>query len=126
MGFIHRYHFTGVSNQLQARELFDQFRDSMELDKRYAEIKSERDGAAALALPEEQRETTRATLQLAQEQGQNACAAQTLTEIAAVATVVGVAAELAGVNVVMNRSEGAFALLSRITGQRAADGMSNG
>ena len=86
MDFTHKYHFTGVSNQLQAREMFDKMRSSMELDARYAEIRAELASATELALAEEQRATTKA--------------AQGLTEIATVAAVIGVAAAILGMNVV--------------------------
>lgn len=81
MEFTHRHHFTGISNDLQAREIFTAFRDSMELDKRYSEIKDELDSAANLALAKEQMEVAKSTHQL--------------TEIATLAAVILVAAALA-------------------------------
>ncbi|MGR3271778.1 hypothetical protein DU478_05430 [Thalassococcus profundi] len=101
MDFTHRYHFTGVSNQLQARELFDRFRDSMELDARYYEIKAELDSAADLARAEEQRAATDA--------------ANNLTEVATVAAVIGVAAALTGMNVLFDEEAELFSLVSRFT-----------
>ncbi len=100
MDFTHRFHFTGVSNQLQARELFDRFRDSMELDARYAEIKAELDSASELARAEEQREET--------------LAAQNLTEVATVAAVVGVAAALASMNLVLDEEQEVYGLLASV------------
>ena len=82
MKFTHRHHFTGVSNELQAREVFTAFRNSMELDRRYREINYELESAANLALSIEQMKIAKSTNQL--------------TEIATVAAIILVAAALTG------------------------------
>ncbi|GMG85344.1 hypothetical protein LNKW23_45640 [Paralimibaculum aggregatum] len=86
--FTHRYRFTGVSNQLQAREMFDQLRRSMGLDLLYKEVKEEIDTAAQFALAEEQHEQSETVL--------------TLTEIATLGLVLSVIVGAFGMNIVVD------------------------
>lgn len=87
LDFTHAAHFTGVSNQLQAREIFAQMRASMGLDALYDDVKEELASASAFALALDQRDAARA--------------AQRLTEVATVAAAVGVASGLAGMNILI-------------------------
>ena len=101
-----------LSNDLQSREIFTAFRDSMELDKRYREIKDELDSAANLALAKEQMKVANSSHQL--------------TEIATLAAVILVAAALAErVNVTFMKSQNCTNLLSWIMLESIPDWVGN-
>lgn len=62
--FIHRYHFTDVSNHLQAREMNDRLRAAMGLDRLRAEVEAEIGAASDFALALDQADATRAQSRL--------------------------------------------------------------
>jgi hypothetical protein len=64
--FIHRYHFTDVSNHLQAREMNARLRQSMGLDGLRAEIDAEIAAASDFAATMDQTDSTRAQERLSQ------------------------------------------------------------
>ena len=49
MNYTHRFHFTGVSNQIQGKEMYQKWRESLELDTLYEDVKEEIASAAAIA-----------------------------------------------------------------------------
>jgi len=79
--FTHIYRFTGVSNQVQARELFDRMRRSIGLNELFADVKQEMDGALQFSLANESR--------------RRAETAETLTEVATIGLAVGLGATFA-------------------------------
>lgn len=87
LDFTHRYRFTGVSNQLQARELFEKLRKSIELDQLYDDVQAELHQARELALALDQREESQA--------------ASNLTEVATLGIVLGLVVGVMGMNVLV-------------------------
>jgi hypothetical protein len=53
--FVHRYRFSGVSNQIQPTELYERLRKSMRLESLYEEVKGELEAAVAFNATCEQR-----------------------------------------------------------------------
>lgn len=102
LDFTHTAHFTGVSNQLQAREMFVRMRASFGLDALYDDVRQELDSAAQFALALDQSEAAEAA-------NRAAAAAQRLTEVATVAAAVGVATGLAGMNILIGEPLTAWA-----------------
>lgn len=47
LGFVHRFRFTGVSNQMQGREMFEHWRTTLGLDTVFQEVKDELDAAVS-------------------------------------------------------------------------------
>lgn len=58
LDFVHLYRFTGVSNQIQPREMYDKWRETMGIDRLYADVKEELQLATSFALAVEQAEQT--------------------------------------------------------------------
>lgn len=62
LSFGHRFRFTGVSNQIQAREMFEHWRRSLGLQTLYDEVKAELDAAIdAVRARQQEREVKAAT-----------------------------------------------------------------
>lgn len=59
LNFTHRFWFTGVSNQLQAREIYEWWRGRLGVQTIYDEVMEEAERAYEFQLAEEQREQTR-------------------------------------------------------------------
>lgn len=86
--FVHRFRFTGVSNQLQAQELFDRLRTQMRLPAIYADVKDELTTATSfLAMRSAARQARAATL---------------LSIIATFGAVLGLAFAFLGMNVLVD------------------------
>lgn len=104
LDFVHRYRFTGVSNHLQAREMFSKMRQSFELDRLFDDIGAELESASDLALALEQRDAAQASQRASR-------ATETLTEVATLAAVVGLASGVAGMNLFFDKVVGLDAQL---------------
>ena len=85
--FVHRFHFTGVSGQLQAQELNAQLRARMNLPHLFADIKDEITSAVAFLSMRAQR--------------RQAEAVERLTRFASIGLVAGLAFSFLGMNVLM-------------------------
>lgn len=85
--YVHRFRFTGVSNQLQPGEMFDKLRKAMRLDAIYADVKDELTTATAFL-------SMRA-------EGRQAKAQESLALVAGVGVVFGLAFSFLGMNVLM-------------------------
>lgn len=85
LDFIHRFRFTGVSNQMQALEMYRRMRDHLNLRELYGEVKDELHSAT---------EYLQALKQNAQAE-----AANTLGEIAAFAVALGLPTGVFGMNI---------------------------
>ena len=59
LNFTHRYHFTGISSQIQASEMFTHWRDSLDLDTLYKDVCAEIESAASVARAESDAQTAR-------------------------------------------------------------------
>lgn len=84
--FTHRFRFTGLSNQLQAGEMFAQWRDRLELGALYEDVGEELRAANAFLDAQEQKAQTRAAARLSQ--------------VATIGVVFGLAVGTLGMNVV--------------------------
>ena len=86
--FVHRYRFTGISNQMQAREVFSLWRAQLELDALFDDVKDElRNANAFLSARTEEHQTA---------------AANKLANVAAIGVVLGLASSTMGMNVVFD------------------------
>ena len=56
--YTHQFRFTGVSNQMQPREMYDQWRSVMGLDKLYEDVKQELDTATDFLVTMDQQQQT--------------------------------------------------------------------
>jgi len=92
--FNHLYRFTGVSNQLQAREMFDKLRKSLGLDVLYKEVREELDASARIWRAQRQ-ENTEHRLSF-------------LTDVATMAAVFAVVTGFFGMNVFVEHIEEAI------------------
>jgi len=86
--FIHEHRFTGLSNQLQPREMFAIWRRAMGVDAVFKDLKEEVDTAVGFVL--------------AREQTRQADAANRLAGVAMVAAVLGLAFSLLGMNLLFD------------------------
>ena len=87
--FVHRFRFTGVSNQLQAQEMFERLRHQMRLPAIYVDVKDELTTATGfLAMRSAARQARAATL---------------LAVIAAFGAVIGLAFAFLGMNVLTDK-----------------------
>ncbi len=84
--FVHRFRFTGVSNQVQAQEIHEKWRSLLRLDDVFREVQNEIHTANEFLASRMQ---TRMTV-----------AATTLSQIATVGVVLGLAFSMLGMNVV--------------------------
>jgi hypothetical protein len=94
LDFTHAVRFTGVSSQLQAREMFDRLRAAMGLDRLYDDVRREIDDAARLAIALDQRDAAQAADRAAD-------AARRLTELATLAAAIGLVTGVAGMNILI-------------------------
>ena len=94
LDFTHRYRFTGVSNQLQATELYDRMRESVGVDRLFRDVQTELQHATEFALALDQRDAARAAEDGAKKQEQ-------LTEVATLGIVLGLVAGALGMNVLV-------------------------
>lgn len=85
--FVHQFHFTGLSNQLQAREMFEQWRRALGLDALFKDVKTEIESATGFLLSDQQ-----------VRQGESA---NTLSTIASIAVFFGLAFSFLGMNVLV-------------------------
>jgi hypothetical protein len=89
VNYIHHYRFTGVTSQLQGREMYDFWRKSLHLDQLFDDLRTEsRDASEFL---------------LAQEEARQADAANNLASIAAVAAALGLPMAFLGMNVIVQQ-----------------------
>lgn len=86
--FVHRFRFSGVSNQIQPTELFDRLRSSMRLDPLYGEVKEELEAAVAFNSSCEERRV--------------AASGERLAAVATIGASVGLAFAFLGMNVVVD------------------------
>lgn len=87
--FIHRFRFTGVSNQLQAREMYDLFRKHLGLHELFKDVKDELDAATSYIYSNETDQQTQSAVRL--------------NVIAALAVVLGLATSALGMNVIVHQ-----------------------
>lgn len=85
--FVHRFRFTGVSNQLQAQEMFDMWRDRLQVDKVFKDVQTEIHTANTFLSSRSQTRTS--------------SAATTLSQVATLGVVLGLAFGMLGMNVVI-------------------------
>lgn len=83
--FGHVFRFTGLSNQLQAKEMFTKWRKALGIEALFTDVKTELDTATQFLL--------------SREQVQRADAANNLSTIAAIGVVLGLAFSFLGMNV---------------------------
>lgn len=93
--FVHRYRFTGVSNQVQPSELFDKLRASMKIDTLYDDVKNELQAAVVFTA--------------SVEQGQIARSSMGLTVIATICAAIGIAFTFLGLALVVDPLKALFA-----------------
>ncbi|CAL8980219.1 hypothetical protein RHODGE_RHODGE_02087 [Rhodoplanes serenus] len=86
--FVHRFRFTGVSNQIQGREIFDLWRDRLDLARMFDDLRSEIHTANEFLSTQAQ---TRTSLE-----------AVKLSQVATIGVVFGLAFSALGMNVVFN------------------------
>jgi hypothetical protein len=86
--FVHRYRFSGVSNQIQPTEIYDRLRKSMRLDDLYREVKDELEAAVAFNATCEQRRM--------------AASADRLSNVATIGASIGLAFTFLGMNVIID------------------------
>ncbi|MBI5113549.1 MAG: hypothetical protein HZA68_16410 [Rhodovulum sp.] len=98
--FVHRFRFTGVSNQIQAREMFGLWRQRLGLDTLFADVQNEIHTANAFLASRTQSRTS--------------AAATRLSQVATVGVVLGLAFGALGMNVIFS-DEGLEAI---VNGQR--------
>ena len=84
---LHLFRFTGLSNQIQPREMFAKWRHALELDSLFSDLKDELAAATQFLL--------------SKEQAQRAETANNLSTIAAIGVVLGLAFSFLGMNVLM-------------------------
>lgn len=63
--FTHQFHFTGVSSQAQPADMHQKWRESLDLDALYADVKTELESAAALVRAGQQKAAADASERLA-------------------------------------------------------------
>ena len=64
MLFVHRFRFDGISNQIQAAEMYQHLRRSMKLEALYRDVKEELDAAVQFAMGNEQNNLGRSSYRL--------------------------------------------------------------
>lgn len=92
--FVHRFRFSGVSNQIQPSELYERMRGSMKIDDLFTEVKEELEAAVAFNNGVEQRRIT--------------VAGERLTNVATIGATVGLALTFLGMSVLMDPIKAAF------------------
>lgn len=91
LNFVHRFRFSGISSQLQAREMFDRWRASLGLEVMYQDVRQEVDTAF-------QRVT-------ALQQKREAGATSDLSKLAAVGVFLGLIAGVMGSNIFLGKGQ---------------------
>ncbi|EJW09348.1 hypothetical protein A33M_1558 [Rhodovulum sp. PH10] len=86
--FVHRFRFTGVSNQIQAQEMFDQWRERLGLDDLFEDVQTEIHTANDFLSSRKQTLTS--------------IAATRLSQVATVGVVLGLAFGALGMNVIFS------------------------
>jgi hypothetical protein len=92
---VHQFHFTGLSNQLQAREMFQKWRKSLGLDELFGDLKDEIESATQFLYSSEQVRQAEAATRLSE-------TANKLAGWAAVAVLFGLVFSLLGMNVLVS------------------------
>jgi hypothetical protein len=88
--FVHQFHFTGLSNQLQAREMFERWRAALGLDALFKDIQTEIASATGFLRSDRQM--------------RQADAANALSVIASIAVFFGLVFAFLGMNALMGES----------------------
>lgn len=96
LNFMHLFHFTGLSNQIQANELFLKWRRALGMDQMFADVRDEIEAATKFVLALEQREETK-------QQGRQSLATSRLTSIATIGAVLGLAFSFLGMNLLIDK-----------------------
>jgi hypothetical protein len=96
---LHLFRFTGLSNQLQPREMYAKWRKALDLDDLFEDLKEELDAASQFLL--------------AGEQVRRAEAANSLSTIAAIGVVFGLAFSFLGMNVLVSAETMQAVLLTK-------------
>lgn len=91
--FVHLFRFTGLSNQLQAKELYDAWRKHLRLHTLYGDVQSELESATQFLFAMEAREHTR-------EAREHTMAAMMLNRIAIGGVILGLALSFLGINLI--------------------------
>ena len=91
VGFMHRYRFTGVSSQLQPREMFAMWRKELGLDVMFEDVRSEIDVAFQRVTALQQKRETEA--------------ASSLNKIALIGVVLGLIAGFMGANIFVDANK---------------------
>lgn len=86
--FVHRFRFSGVSNQIQPTELFDRLRTSMRLESLFQEVKEEIEAAVAFNSSCEERRV--------------AASGERLANVATIGASVGLALTFLGMNMLVD------------------------
>ncbi len=97
--FLHRFRFTGVSNQLQAAEMFDLLRDRMRLKPIFQDLKDEITTATEFLSTRAAERQAAAAHEQAKAAARQAEAANLLATLAALGLVVGLPMAFFGMNV---------------------------
>lgn len=87
--FVHLFHFTGLSNQIQPNELFLKWRHALGVDRIFADLEKEIETATQFLLSIEQREETLASSRLA--------------AVATIGVVLGLAFTFLGMNLLVDK-----------------------
>lgn len=94
--FLHLFHFTGLSNQIQANELFLKWRRALGMEQMFADVMEEIEAATKFVLALEQREETK-------QQGEQTLATSRLTSVATIGAVLGLAFSFLGMNLLIDK-----------------------
>lgn len=101
LAYVHRFHFTGVTSQIQGNEMHERWRESTGQDDLFDDVKSEIDTASAAVMADKQtREAEAATL---------------LSRVALIGVVGGLAFGALGANVLVGVKDGASPLFSDLS-----------
>lgn len=91
--FVHLFRFTGISNQLQAKELYDEWRRHLGLHALYDDVRGELESATQFLFATEAREHTA-------EAREHTMAAMMLNRIAIGGVIMGLALSFLGINLI--------------------------
>lgn len=114
MEFVHLFRFTGLSNQVQAKELYEKMRENMRLRELFDDVKEELKTASSYIFAkmqqevvEEQQVQTRAQQAQAREQHAQTEATQRLNSILTVVAVISLCFAALSMNLFLDGGEGA-------------------
>jgi hypothetical protein len=100
LSFVQMYRFTGISNQIQAKEMFDLWRQHLRLQTLYEDVRDELSAATNFLFAVEARQQTKSALQQTESALQLSEAATRLNKIAIAGVVLSLVFGFLGINVI--------------------------